>query len=326
MSDENETITSEAVSRRSTSRISQGQSISTVPSSAAAEYLKRFRFDDNPNSFPSIAPNLSQNNVNVDHVAEMTTYYNIYATPTTETDPSNNSQDSSSPQLSKKDDDLMSKFIRARGKFLTKKYYAGAILLAVSVGLIIWLIIVLRPGEPLPGDCNFIYSRSDWCAEIPKRDLRKLQLPVERIIVAHTADMDDTCYDFEDCKQRVRNIQKDNDDLDDIPYNFLIGGDGSIYEGRGIEYEGQHTANINGSSYDDIGICVAFIGTFLNQSLTEDQIAAFNNFVKFFISEGKMIENYKVFFQEQLTAREIPAEALLEAMNNFTNFYPGRYD
>lgn len=55
----------------------------------------------------------------------------------------------------------------------------------------------------------------------------------------------------------------------DIAYNFLIGKDGTIYEGRGFEVMGAHTYGSN----DDPG--VAFIGDFTVAKLTRKQKAAY---------------------------------------------------
>lgn len=38
----------------------------------------------------------------------------------------------------------------------------------------------------------------------------------------------------------LKNYHMDNEDYWDIGYNFLIGGDGSVYEGRGWDTVGAH--------------------------------------------------------------------------------------
>ena len=171
-----------------------------------------------------------------------------------------------------------------------------------------------------------IFSRSEWGAKKPKKELTSLSLPIRRIIIAHTADDNASCFDSNQCKLRVKKIQEDNLELDDIPYNFLIGGDGSIFEGRGIEFKGQHTSNVNGSSYDEIGICVAFIGTFENISPSTKQIEAFHDLIKHFTDEGSITEDHKIFFHDQLAKPAIPANSLFETMKTFKKFYPGKKD
>jgi hypothetical protein len=55
----------------------------------------------------------------------------------------------------------------------------------------------------------------------------------------------------------------DNRGWQDIGYNFLIGGDGNVYEGRGWGIWGAHVPRYNSKS---IGICV--IGDFQSEFLT----------------------------------------------------------
>lgn len=38
-------------------------------------------------------------------------------------------------------------------------------------------------------------------------------------------------------------MELDYNHLKDIPWNFLIGNDGNVYEGRGFNFEGEHTQN-----------------------------------------------------------------------------------
>jgi N-acetylmuramoyl-L-alanine amidase len=56
------------------------------------------------------------------------------------------------------------------------------------------------------------------------------------------------------------------DDLgyDDIGFNFVIGEDGNVYEGRGWDAVGAHTASYNTIS---IGICI--IGDFTGVSVAQ---------------------------------------------------------
>lgn len=67
----------------------------------------------------------------------------------------------------------------------------------------------------------------------------------------------------------------DTHNWNDIGYNFLIGCDGTIYEGRGWGVEGAHTFGYNNKS-----IGVAFIGCFINKKPTEEALNACKNFLE----------------------------------------------
>lgn len=58
----------------------------------------------------------------------------------------------------------------------------------------------------------------------------------------------------------------------DIIYNFLIGCDGTIYEGRGWAVEGDHTEGYNHKS-----IGVAFVGNFKRELPPERAFKACRN-------------------------------------------------
>lgn len=77
-----------------------------------------------------------------------------------------------------------------------------------------------------------IITREEWGAEPPMNDLDPMELPAIRVIIAHTV------FPFprteSECKIQCRNIQDLHTDtvkLNDISYNFLIGGDGAVYVG-----------------------------------------------------------------------------------------------
>jgi hypothetical protein len=123
----------------------------------------------------------------------------------------------------------------------------------------------------------------------------------------------------------VKKIQTDNTQLDDIPYNFLIGGDGKVYEGRGFEYEGQHSSNIDASEYNSIGICIAFIGKYETAAPSSAQVEVLSEFIDHFVSHGKIYEDYKIFTQDDLMYTSVKATALKEAIDKLTNFYPRKF-
>lgn len=77
---------------------------------------------------------------------------------------------------------------------------------------------------------------------------------------AHTAT--ESGYNQAEMIYMVRIVQSfhiESRGWDDIGYNFLIGGDGNVYEGRGWRKMGSHTYG-----YNRKGLGISFVGTFMN--------------------------------------------------------------
>ncbi|CAJ0951349.1 unnamed protein product [Ranitomeya imitator] len=119
--------------------------------------------------------------------------------------------------------------------------------------------ISLSPVSVSSLGCPKIVERSSWSTK--KTNCKsELKTPVPWVIVHHTDTL--TCDTKESCTARVRSIQDHHTrsrNYCDIGYNFIIGNDGTIFEGRGWRKLGAHAA---GSNSQSIGI--SFIGNFLS--------------------------------------------------------------
>uniref|UniRef100_A0A452HCB8 Peptidoglycan recognition protein 1 n=1 Tax=Gopherus agassizii TaxID=38772 RepID=A0A452HCB8_9SAUR len=97
-----------------------------------------------------------------------------------------------------------------------------------------WLPV--RPFADSAGCCcklPTIITRSQWGARAPRNRV-PLSTPVPYVIIYHTAGS--SCISQASCSQLVRSIQNyhmDSNGWADIGYNFLIGEDSRVYEGRG---------------------------------------------------------------------------------------------
>lgn len=160
-------------------------------------------------------------------------------------------------------------------------------------------------------------SRKHWNAEQPRATV-ELKLPIYRIIIAHTAS--ESCNSELECIKFVQELQRNSTHLDDIPFNFLIGNDSKIYEGRGFKYQGQHTSNNNATEYNSIGICVAFIGNYEHETISESQIKVFQDFIEFFKDSGVISENHTIFMQDQLIETDVIADGLLKRVQNWIGY------
>lgn len=108
--------------------------------------------------------------------------------------------------------------------------------------------------------------------------------------------------------------------LKDIPWNFLIGNDGNVYEGRGFNFEGEHTQNQHGSTFNDIGICIAFVGNFRITGLNQQMNDTFNKFVEFALIKEILTDEYAILIQGELIEMVSPAIALFDQIKIMKNW------
>lgn len=102
---------------------------------------------------------------------------------------------------------------------------------------------------------------------------------------------------------------------DDIGYNFLIGGDGSIYVGRGWTHQGAHTKGYNRKS-----ICIAFIGNFENNAPPENMLSATRSLIAEGVRLQKLSDNYLLYGHRQLVATQSPGRALYEKIKTWDHW------
>jgi hypothetical protein len=119
------------------------------------------------------------------------------------------------------------------------------------------------------------------------------------------------------CMSIVKNIQNDHifNKWGDIGYNFLIGGDGNVYDGRGWRGVGAHTRGCN-----FISIGIAFIGTFTDVMPTDGQINALHQLMEEGVTEGVLSMDYKLYGQRDFKSTESPGRIFYEMMKNWPQF------
>lgn len=96
----------------------------------------------------------------------------------------------------------------------------------------------------------------------------------------------------------MRSIQTEHIEvqkMDDIAFNFLIGGNGIIYNGRGWNAVGRHTKNFNSNS-----ICIALIGIFNYEAPHPIQLDAIQRLIDEGIRLNKITNDYRLYGQRQL--------------------------
>ncbi|CAK9827456.1 Peptidoglycan-recognition protein SC2 [Anthophora retusa] len=159
-----------------------------------------------------------------------------------------------------------------------------------------------------------IISRANWGARPPKGTIRKLRTdPPPYVIIHHSAS--DGCTTQAICQARVRNFQNyhmDQKHWDDIGYQFLVGEDGNIYEGRGWGKHGSHSVPYNSKS---IGICM--IGSFVGHAPNAAAIKAVQDLISYGVAIGKIDENYTLLGHRQTTQTSCPGDSLYQLIQTW---------
>uniref|UniRef100_A0A1B0CDM4 Putative peptidoglycan recognition protein 3-like polistes canadensis n=1 Tax=Lutzomyia longipalpis TaxID=7200 RepID=A0A1B0CDM4_LUTLO len=166
-----------------------------------------------------------------------------------------------------------------------------------------------------PSVCPQILSKQQWGGRAPLKVFYNI-LPIEYVIVHHTVS--GTCNMQRKCETLVQNIQSYHMNelkLDDIGYNFIIGGDGSIFEGVGWHRRGSHTYGYN---YRSIGI--AFLGNYENYAPTKKSTQSAKDLIECGISIGELSKDVKIYAAKQVQSTLSPGEHLFDDIKTWPHW------
>ncbi|XP_058987836.1 peptidoglycan-recognition protein LC isoform X1 [Musca domestica] len=161
-----------------------------------------------------------------------------------------------------------------------------------------------------------LVDRGTWRAHPQKNKLDPQTLPLQRVVIAHTAS--EPCNSLATCSERVRVIQEyhmNSFEWDDIGYNFLVSSDGRIYVGRGWDDVG---AVVKGFNTNSVGI--AFIGTYVKTKPTEAQLKACLLLLEEGVRLKKLKPDYILNGARQLSATESPGDALYRIIQTWPHW------
>lgn len=113
----------------------------------------------------------------------------------------------------------------------------------------------------------------------------------------------------------IQAYHMDTLDWAQVGYNFLVGGDGRVYVGRGWDYKGAHTIK-----YNSISIGIAFIGNFDQSTPTEAQLRAGQLLVAQGVRLNKLSPNYQIYGHRQLIATQSPGDNLYKIIKTWPHF------
>ncbi|XP_016958954.1 peptidoglycan-recognition protein LC isoform X4 [Drosophila biarmipes] len=161
-------------------------------------------------------------------------------------------------------------------------------------------------------------ERQQWLAQPPQKKIPDLEQPVKLVIVLPTNS--DGCTTQAQCVFRVRLRQSfdiESVQEDDIVFNFLIGGDGNVYVGRGWDQVGAHMAGYNSKS-----LSFAYIGSFQTTAPSYKQLSVTRLLLERGVKLGKIASNYRFTAASKLepTLTQYKADALYQSFGNWTHW------
>jgi len=169
------------------------------------------------------------------------------------------------------------------------------------------------------GACPRIYSREEWGAREPVQESASIPDSLPYVFVHHTAMGE--CNNFDTCMQRVQEVQNlhmDGNNWWDIGYSFLIGGDGSIFAGRGWNVQGAHTGGFNTRGY---GIC--FLGDFTDRTVSQPAEQAYFDLVSCMTTRKKIAGDFQMFGHRQTKpagGTECPGNTFFETIKAWNHW------
>nr|CAD7194093.1 unnamed protein product [Timema douglasi] len=162
-----------------------------------------------------------------------------------------------------------------------------------------------------------LVNRSTWEARPADHTMEaNLTTPANHVIVAHTGSA--PCVTLSECSKITRVIQGfQMDDLGyaDIAYNFLVGGDSQVYEGRGWDTQGALAAH-----YNNMSLGVAFIGIFEKTAPLMQQLEEFQTFLNVSVEKGKLSADYKLIGHRQVSITDSPGQALYDIIRTWSHW------
>lgn len=151
----------------------------------------------------------------------------------------------------------------------------------------------------------------------PGPGIEDVILPALNVIITDTVTP--SCSNKATCIQRCRDIQTSdfNIGLLDIAYNFLVGSDGLIYEGRGWN----KVSTIGANPYFRTSLQIAFIGAFDMIRPPKASLEALEVLLEAGIQNGKLNENYRLYAKRQVVPSSYrPGNELYEELKKSTHW------
>ncbi|NP_001243949.1 peptidoglycan recognition protein precursor [Bombyx mori] len=190
-------------------------------------------------------------------------------------------------------------------------------LLFITISLISAVTALPSPIK-LVSDYSFPFvSREEWGARPPTMTSPLKVSPVP-IVVIHHSYIPKICLVRADCERDLRNMQRVHqvtNGWEDIGYSFAVGGEGTVFEGRGWSSIGAHAFGVNTRS---IGILL--IGDFITNQPPQAQLQSVKDLIEAGVRLGHIRSDYKLIGHRQVTPTECPGQRLFDEISKWDHF------
>ncbi|KAI4877533.1 hypothetical protein NFI96_015811 [Prochilodus magdalenae] len=167
--------------------------------------------------------------------------------------------------------------------------------------------------------CPGIITRSMWEAQPYRGTPTQLSWPLAYLFIHHTYEPSVPCMTFEQCAADMRAMQRYHQDTNgwaDIGYNFVVGGDGKLYEGRGWTWQGAHT-----SGYNSVGYGVSYIGDFTSSIPSKAAMDLVRyDFARCCIDNGRLSASYTLRGHRNMDSTSCPGDAFYSQITTWEHF------
>ncbi|KAI8431044.1 hypothetical protein MSG28_001114 [Choristoneura fumiferana] len=214
---------------------------------------------------------------------------------------------------------------KKKNKIWIRFCWAGIILaLLITIALLIHLIIIAKTTESLlPPEAPWRVTREMWDAIFaPSNRTLDEYSPIRLVVIHHTVSPE--CFDFDSCAAAMRNLQEYFLTMSflgyDLPYNFVIGNDGRVYDSLLWNREGMHTR-----LYNKCSIGIAFMGDYRENiqgfsRVTERQISRLHMLLQEGVDLGHLRPDYSIVGAMDLAPTISPGGILYNAIRSLPQY------
>nr|XP_022903162.1 peptidoglycan-recognition protein SC1a-like isoform X2 [Onthophagus taurus] len=157
------------------------------------------------------------------------------------------------------------------------------------------------------------YTRAQWGGRAPLW-INEIEGQVRWVIISHTVTSQ--CKTFGECSKLMRAMQDMhvNDGSPNIGYNFVIGGDANVYEGRGWFAQNFHI-------FDKNSLAISFIGNYVYDEVTNNMIDVFIKMLDLGVELKVLHPNYRLIAHNQTLVTLSPGANIYKLLKKMSNFY-----